>query len=74
MQADPRLVAELLSLVALMAGTIEYCEMVRRRRLARAEAALRAESARWGLLGLVRVFAVDDSGDAERGAPPGGSA
>jgi hypothetical protein len=74
MQADPRLVGELLSLVALMAGTIEYCEIVRRRRLARAEAALRAESARWGLLGLVRVFAVDDARDGSRGGSPPASA
>lgn len=59
MQPDPMLVARILSLVALMAGTIEYCELLRRRQAVRAAAQLQVESAQSGLIGLVRVFAAD---------------
>jgi hypothetical protein len=59
MHADSVLVAQFLALVALMAGTIEYCEMLQRRQLARQWEALRAEAADSGLSGLVRVFTPD---------------
>lgn len=59
MQAEPELVARFLSLVALMAATIEYCELLRRRQTARAVVRLQVESAQSGLIGLVRVFAAD---------------
>ncbi|HEX6139628.1 MAG TPA: hypothetical protein VF013_04090 [Candidatus Limnocylindria bacterium] len=59
MQAEPELVARFLSLVALMAATIEYCELLRRRQTSRAVARLQVESAQSGLIGLVRVFAAD---------------
>lgn len=59
MQADTVFVAHFLSLVALMAGTIEYCEMLQRRQLARRYAALRDEAAANGLGGLVRIFVAD---------------
>ena len=60
MPADSFLTAQFLSLVGLLAATIEYCEMVRRRQVARLAARLRAESEASGLIGLVRVFAADD--------------
>ena len=51
--------AELLSLAALIAGTIEYCEVIRRRSVDRAlevEGRIAQEA---GLHGLVRVLLVD---------------
>jgi len=60
MQPDVQLTAQFLSLVALMAATIEYCEILTRRQHARADAALAAEAKASGLVGLVRVFAADD--------------
>jgi len=59
MQADTAFVAQFLSLVALMAATIEYCEMLQRRQVARYYATQRAEAAETGLRGLVRVFIAD---------------
>jgi hypothetical protein len=53
------LLAELLTLAALIAATIEYCEVVRRRRVQRAlemEGRIAQEA---GLHGLVRVLLVD---------------
>ena len=59
MQADAAFVAQFLVLVALMAGTIEYCELLQRRALARRYALLRAEAGDSGLGGLVRLFVAD---------------
>jgi hypothetical protein len=64
MHPEPYLTAQFLTLVALIAATIEYCEMLRRRREARARAALAAEAQASGLIGMVRVFAADDPGMA----------
>ena len=63
MQAHTVFVAHFLSLVALMAGTIEYCEMLQRRQLMRRYALLREEAAITGLRGLVRVFVADSDPD-----------
>jgi hypothetical protein len=60
MQPDVQLTAQFLTLVALMAATIEYCEVMRRRQAARGEAALAAEAQASGLAGLVRIFVADD--------------
>jgi len=60
MQPDVQLTVQFLALVALMAATIEYCEILNRRQRARAEAALAAEAQASGLAGLVRIFAADD--------------
>jgi hypothetical protein len=60
MPADPHLTAQLLAIIALLAATVEYFEIVRRRVLARARAALAAEAQASGLAGLVRVFAADE--------------
>ena len=64
MQADAVFVGQFLSLVALMAGTIEYCEMLQRRSLARRYALLRAEAADSGLGGLVRLFVADPEAES----------
>jgi hypothetical protein len=56
MQADAFFIEQFLALVALMAATIEYCEVLQRRAAARRMAALNDEAARTGLGGLVRVF------------------
>jgi hypothetical protein len=63
MQADTVFVAQFLALVALMAATIEYCEMLQRRQLTRRYALLREEAASSGLTGLVRVFIADSDPD-----------
>jgi hypothetical protein len=63
MQADTVFVAHFLSLVALMAATIEYCEMLQRRQGTRRYALLRQEAADSGLSGLVRVFIADRDPD-----------
>ncbi len=59
MQPDPNVTAQLLTIVALIAATIEYSELVRRRAAARADAAMAAEAQASGLAGLVRVFVAD---------------
>jgi hypothetical protein len=59
MHADAFLVGQFLLLVSLMAATIEYCEVLQRRTIARRMAALTEEAARSGLGGLVRVFITD---------------
>jgi hypothetical protein len=56
---DTQLVAQFLTLVALMAATIEYCELMRRRQEGRVNAALGEQAAVTGLQGLVRVFLAD---------------
>jgi hypothetical protein len=63
MQADTVFVAQFLALVALMAATIEYCEMLQRRQLGRRYDLLREEAADSGLNGLVRVFIADSDRD-----------
>ena len=67
MQADTVFVAQFLALVGLMAGTIEYCEMLQRRQLVRRYALLREEAAVSGLSGLVRVFIAEPSVDSASG-------
>ena len=64
MQADATFIAQFLVLVALMAGTIEYCEMLQRRVTARRFATLSAEAADSGLGGLVRLFVADTDSDS----------
>ena len=59
MQPDPFLTAQFLSFVALMAATIEYCEVLRRRQLRRLADAASREAADSGLQGLVRVLISD---------------
>jgi len=63
MTPDPITAAQFLSLVGLMAATIEYCEVMRRREVLRVQSRQQEEAARAGLIGLVRVFAAD--GDAQ---------
>ena len=58
--SDPHyLLAELLTLAALIAGTIEYCEVIRRRIVHRGLAADSRAAQEAGLHGLVRVLLVD---------------
>ena len=53
------LLAQLLALAGLISGTIEYCEIVRRRaECRRLQADDRAAEA-WALRGMVRVFLAD---------------
>lgn len=59
MQPDPLFTAQFLSMVALMAATIEYCEILRRRQRQRAVDAVNREAADTGLQGLVRVLIAD---------------
>lgn len=59
MEPNARTLAEFLSFAALIAATIEYCEVIARRQAARLEAAFEAECAQTALFGLVRVLAVD---------------
>ena len=61
MAADTHLLAQLLSLAALIAATIEYVEVIKRRVKHRAEARERAALQDVGLNGLVRVFLADTS-------------
>jgi hypothetical protein len=61
MDADPVTLARLLSLAALLAATIEYAEIVKRRGLVRAYVTERARFEGDGLRGLVRVFLADGS-------------
>ena len=63
MHADAVFIAQFLALVALMAVTIEYCEMLQRRQLVRRYAMLRAEEDEPGLRGLIRFFATDHDRD-----------
>jgi hypothetical protein len=55
MHPDTHMLAELLSLAALMAATIDYGEVTKRRALRRVQVAVEDE----GLRGLVRVFLAD---------------
>jgi hypothetical protein len=59
MEADTFTLAVLLGLIALIAATIEYIEMVKRRIGRRADAAERAIFEERCLRGLVRVFLAD---------------
>jgi hypothetical protein len=51
---------------ALMAATIQYVELIKRRNSVRELAALREESAEVGLRALVRVFLADASDTHDR--------
>jgi hypothetical protein len=62
MAADTHLLAQLLSLAALIGATIEYVEVIKRRVKRRAEARERAALQDVGLNGLVRVFLADTPG------------
>jgi hypothetical protein len=55
MAFDPQL-GELLTLSALIAATIDYCEVLKRRESQRQWAAERSAAEVAGLQGLVRVF------------------
>jgi hypothetical protein len=59
MAADTQTLAQLLSLAALIAATIEYAEVIKRRVKRRADARERAAIQDVGLNGLVRVFLAD---------------
>lgn len=56
---DSLALAQLLSLAALIAGTCEYAEIVRRRKTRRRIDGERLASQAAGLRGLVRVFLAD---------------
>jgi hypothetical protein len=56
MDATNLLLAQLMAFAALLAGTIEYCEILKRRRQARMWEKERHASQISGLEGLVRVF------------------
>jgi hypothetical protein len=63
-----------LSLVALIAGTLEYAILLRHRRDARRLAREKEAAADIGLHGLVRVLLAEPSGDATvAGSPSPGS-
>jgi hypothetical protein len=66
--AELTTLAKLLSLAALMAATIEYAEMVRRRLSHRASIALLVERERTGREGLVRVLLANATAHRERSA------
>lgn len=65
MEPDTFTLARLLALAALIATTVDYAEMVRRRNARRADAAERAMFEERGLRGLVRVF-LADAGPGDR--------
>ena len=56
MGATNLLMAQLLTLAGLVGGTIEYCEILKRRAAARRSEQERLASQASGLHGLVRVF------------------
>lgn len=56
---DPYLVAQVLTLIALIASTIEYCEIMQRRVAARRRRIDEEAAAESGLRGLIRVFLTD---------------
>jgi hypothetical protein len=60
MTPEHRLLAELLTLAGLVAGTAEYSIMIRRRQARRDRTALQSAAEVAGLQGLVRVFLADD--------------
>ena len=57
---DMELLARLIAYAALIAATIEYCEIVKRRLLVRRRRAEQLDSQTMGLQGLVRVFLADE--------------
>ena len=59
-------VAQLLSLAALIGATIEYAEIVKRRRVRRLTASKRIEVEQAGVAGLVRVFLADNTTNSWR--------
>ena len=59
MDPEPVTLARLLLMTALMAATIEYAEVIKRRFARRVDARERAMLAEHGLHGLVRVFLAD---------------
>jgi len=63
MQPSSHDLAQLLSLAALIGGTIEYAEIIKRRGVSRRADVLREESADLGLRGLVRVLLVEGEQD-----------
>lgn len=58
MGATNLLMAQLLTMAGLIGGTIEYCEILKRRAAARRSKQERLASQASGLHGLVRVFLV----------------
>jgi hypothetical protein len=56
MQPTAQLLGQLIAIAALLGATIEYIEILRRRRSARRAAAERSASEEAGLRGLVRVL------------------
>jgi hypothetical protein len=67
MSAPPEMLGQLVSMGALVGGTVEYIEILKRRALGRQMAAEREQSGDVGLQGLVRVFLTDDDrADARR--------
>lgn len=65
---DPavHLLAQLLSYAALLAATVEYCELMRRRQLQRVAAAEVRAIRVSGLQAMVRVFLADAIEDRRR--------
>jgi hypothetical protein len=68
MDADTLTLARLLALTALIAGTIDYAEVLRRRVARRKRERERAVFEERGLHGLVRVFLADAT-DSRSTAP-----
>ena len=60
MPAPPEMLGQLVSMGALVGGTIEYIEILKRRAHGRQIVAEREQSGDVGLQGLVRVFLTDD--------------
>ena len=58
-EATSYLLSQSLSLIGLMAATIEYIAMVQRRQAGRQFEAERTAAEEWGLRGLVRVLVAD---------------
>jgi hypothetical protein len=54
--SDQLLLGQLVSLAALLGGTLEYCEIIRRRAQVRLLEAERLAAEEAGLRGMVRVF------------------
>ncbi len=61
--------AELLAIASLIAATIQYFWLVRRRAANRLAAAVRAEAAESGLRGLTRMLLMDDATRSARLRP-----
>jgi hypothetical protein len=74
MEPDSFTLARLVSMAGLIAATIEYAEILRRRSLVRAETRERTLIESEGLRGLVRVLLAEPEGDQGASKPRGKAA